>query len=257
MWWHTTRAIMKIIISPRFEHLRSFIEELPAHFDDEGRMIHSGRNKIKVFNVGGTEINVKRYRRPIPINRFIYSFIRKPKGLRAYLYAARLLQHGIETPEPIAYIQENRFGMITDSYFISTQCAYPHMMYHFGEEDAESNREFIEAFGRYMATVHQAGILHKDLSPGNVLYDMRDGKWCFSLIDINRLQFRTVDVHRGCLNFARLWGQPDFFRILAKAYAEARGADPDECLKWINEGRRKYMSAFDNPSDIGYDARIE
>ena len=103
---------MKIIVNPSFEHLRSFVEELPARFADEGKMIHNGRNKIKVFNVGSTEINVKRYRRPIPINRFIYSFIRKPKGLRAYRYAARLLRHGIETPEPIAYIQENSCGMI-------------------------------------------------------------------------------------------------------------------------------------------------
>lgn len=248
---------MKIIVNPSFEHLRSFIEELPAHFGGEGRMIHDGRNKIKVFNIEGTEVNVKKYRQPIPINRFIYSFIRKPKGLRAYQYAARLLRHGIETPEPIAYIQENSCGMISDSYFVSMQCPYPNMMYHFGEEDAESNRGFIEAFGRYMAAVHQARILHKDLSPGNVLYDKLDGKWRFSLIDINRMQFRSVDVRRGCLNFARLWGQPDFFRILAKAYAQARGADPAECLKWINEGRRKYMSAFDNPSDIGYDAKIE
>lgn len=248
---------MKIIINPRYEHLRGFIEELPERFAREGRMIHDGRNKIKVFNVAGLEVNVKRYRRPIPINRFIYSFIRKPKGLRAYRHACRLLMRGIETPEPVAYIRLNKCGMITDSYFVSIQCPYPFMMYDFGEADAESNRGFIEAFARYMAAVHEAGVLHKDLSPGNILYDMVDDEWRFSMVDINRMQFRKVDVRRGCLNFARLWGQPGFFHILAGAYADARGADPAECLRWINEGRRKYMSAFKKPSDIGYDARLD
>lgn len=247
---------IKIRMNPKYGKLRDFIGQLPDCFDREGRIIHDGRNKLKVFDVDGLEINVKRYRIPIFINRLIYTFIRKPKGVRAFEYPARLEKAGIETPEPIAYIQENRSGLIRYSYFVSVQSPYPNDMYHFGEEDADSCRDFIEAFAREMARCHEAGILHRDLSPGNILYDKIDGEYKFTVVDINRMGFGKVDVRTGCLNFARLWGQPRFFRILAEEYAKARHADADQCVQWIKEGRMKYMSKFDKPSDIGYDAKI-
>ena len=40
---------MKVTINPKFEYLRSFIEKLPCSFDQEGKLIYSGRNQIKVL----------------------------------------------------------------------------------------------------------------------------------------------------------------------------------------------------------------
>ena len=52
---------MKITVNPTYEHLRNFIERIPYTFEKEGRIIYSGRNLIKVMEVDGIEINVKRY----------------------------------------------------------------------------------------------------------------------------------------------------------------------------------------------------
>ena len=52
---------MKIVVNPTYEHLRKFIESVPDTFEREGRIIYSGRNLIKVMEVDGIEINVKRY----------------------------------------------------------------------------------------------------------------------------------------------------------------------------------------------------
>ncbi|MDD4823587.1 MAG: tyrosine protein kinase, partial [Bacteroidales bacterium] len=106
-------------INPAFEHLRSFIESVPKRFEKEGETIYTGRNLIKVFEYQGLRINIKRYHTPYFINSLIYSYFRPSKGWRAYTYPQRLLQAGVSTPEPIAYIEERCCGLIGLSYFIS------------------------------------------------------------------------------------------------------------------------------------------
>lgn len=248
---------MKTIINPAYEGMRDFIESLPGRFDKEGTLIHDGRNKIRVFDVDGVQLNVKRYHRPAPLNRFVYSFLRKPKGLRAYEYPARLAAAGIETPEPVAYIEEREGRMITDSYFVSIQCPYGNAMYGFGNADPESCREFIGAFARFIAKAHEAGILHLDLSPGNVLYRHDADGWHFSLIDINRMRFGKVDVPTGCANFARLWGQPGFFRILGEEYAAVRHADTGECVRMVTEARNRFWRRFVRRHEAAYNLSFE
>ena len=111
---------MKIIVNPAYEHLRKFVESIPDIFESEGRVIYSGRNLIKVMTVDdGLEINIKRYGVPALVNRIAYSFFRAPKGRRAFSYPNILLQRGFETPVPIAYIEECKWGLIKYSYFIS------------------------------------------------------------------------------------------------------------------------------------------
>lgn len=101
---------MKITLNPAFQSLKSFVENIPQNFENEGRTIYKSRNEIKVFCVDGLEINVKKYKKPIFINRIIYTFFRKSKGYRAFHYPMGLLAKGIETPAPIAYIEMKSFG---------------------------------------------------------------------------------------------------------------------------------------------------
>ena len=75
-------------------------------------------------SVDGVELNVKRYRIPLLINRVIYRFFRQPKAVRAYEYALRLVAKGFETPAPIAYILFRKKGFLEYSYFISLQSSY-------------------------------------------------------------------------------------------------------------------------------------
>lgn len=45
------------------------------------------------------------------------------------------------------------------------------------------------AFAEFTARLHEAGILHLDYSPGNILYDKIGEEYHFSLVDINRMHF--------------------------------------------------------------------
>lgn len=201
---------MKIVVNPTYEHLREFIESIPNTFEKNGRIIYSGRNLIKVIEIDGVEINVKRYGVPAFVNRVIYSFFRNPKGRRAFEYPQMLLEKGFETPVPIAYVEERKFGLIAHSYFISKQSPYRRNFYEFGNADVNYCRDVIISFARYTANLHQAGILHRDYSPGNILFDYIDGEYHFTLVDINRMTFSKISVEMGCANFARLWGQKAF-----------------------------------------------
>ena len=88
---------MKTLISPEYEYLRPYLADLPRHFE-QGCEIHSGRNHIRVISPDGRlQLNVKRYAVPHWPNRLIYSCLRKPKGLRAFIYPQKLLEAGIDT----------------------------------------------------------------------------------------------------------------------------------------------------------------
>lgn len=247
---------MKIVVNPTYEHLRKFIENIPDTFEKEGRVIYSGRNLIKVMEVDGVEINVKRYGVPAFANRVVYSFFRNPKGRRAFEYPRMLLEKGFETPVPIAYVEEKKFGLINHSYFISMQSPYRRNFYEFGNADVSHCRDIIVAFARYTANLHQAGILHRDYSPGNILFDYIDGEYHFTLVDINRMTFGKISVEMGCANFARLWGQKAFFVLLAKEYARARCADESYCVERVLECRRKFWTYFAKKHVVKYNLEL-
>jgi len=223
---------MKIVINPEFSLYKTFIESLPSIFEQEGTSIYKARNEIKIFDVNGTILNVKSYKIPIFINRIAYTFFRPTKARRAYEYALRLISMGFLSPTPIAYIEEKKGGLLTHSYFISLHTPMQGNLRVFNDcLPLEGEKEKLAiAFGKFSAELHNKKVFHKDYSPGNVLWEkIGDDCYHFSLIDINRMQFREVGKEEGCENFCRMWAHDDFFRIVAKMYAEGRGYDVEEC----------------------------
>ena len=93
---------MKEIINPAYGRFEDFVRRVPRIFSEEGKTIYKARNEIKVFEVDGVELNVKRYRVPLLINRVIYRFFRQPKAVRAYEYALRSGQESQTPWQPIA-----------------------------------------------------------------------------------------------------------------------------------------------------------
>ena len=56
---------MKILINPKYEYLRPFVEQLtrPIFFARHGETLHSGRNIVKLFETDGMRLAVKSYER--------------------------------------------------------------------------------------------------------------------------------------------------------------------------------------------------
>ena len=107
-----------------YESCQAEVEAVVARFDSGGNTVHDGRNTIKTFDTSRGQWNVKRYHRPSLLNRVVYTFLRKPKGLRAFTYPERVLAAGFETPAPVAYVEQRHGGLLDYSFFISEQCPY-------------------------------------------------------------------------------------------------------------------------------------
>lgn len=226
----------KIVIDQQFADLNKFVKSIPERFANEGDVIYDARNQIRVFTLDdGRKINVKRFAVPHAVNRIVYSFFRQPKAIRAYENAQKLLANGISTPQPIGYIIETTCGLISTSYLVTEQSKLSRNFYEFRAHELHGFEDIVREFARFSAEMHQKNILHKDYSPGNILFEKNaDGRTQFTLVDINRMRFnkpiKPCEIYR---NFCRLWGKQDFFECLAQEYAAARRWDAEECRREI------------------------
>lgn len=233
---------MKIVINQKYSSLKSFVENLPTIFSSEGELIYKERNILKCYTVDGYNIVVKQYKKPHFINRIAYTFFRPTKAKRSYQYALKLLELGIETPAPIAYIEEFKCGLLTYSYLFSIYekdfSIIRDLMDGIQVED-----ELLNALALYIANLHQNGVLHLDISPGNLLYKKEENEIHFTAIDINRMQFpKVITTEMRYKNFNRLSENDEVLTKISKYYASATNLDEQETIDKIKKYSAKFFS---------------
>lgn len=245
----------RILFNEKYNGIRTYIETIPQIMDTEGTYIYGGRrNLIKMFTApDGTQLNVKRFKKPSLLNNIIYSTgLRKPKGLRAFTYPQILISKGIETPEAVAYIEDRCFGLLRHSYLVSLQCPYKHLLYEVGDAKEGTYEHLAEAIAALAAKMHNANLMHLDFSPGNILWEKEGEEYRFSIVDINRMYFGPVTMEQGCRNFIRLWGPKKFISIIAREYARLRGFSPDECEAVTMLHRKRFWKRYMKKREIEF-----
>ena len=140
---------MKVEINPAYCRFSDAIKSIPDVFDKEGETIYKGRNQLKLFCFQGEDFVVKSFKIPHFINKFAYSFIRLSKARRSYEHGLLLRTKGINTPEPIAYIESKKFGLLNDSYYISKYLDYDETMHELGAGKLEGREEFLRSFSLF------------------------------------------------------------------------------------------------------------
>lgn len=87
----------------------------------------------------------------------------------------------------------------------------------------------LDALAQYLFGIHNAGVLHKDLNIGNILYRRnRAGGYDFQLIDTNRMRFcRTLPLNVRLDNLRRLSCPAPAYLYLLDRYARLAHADRD------------------------------
>lgn len=231
---------MKIILNPKYEHLRDYLTHIDEHFEREGREIFRDRNVVRTLQVDGLTLCVKRYGQLPLRSRLAVKTFKASKGKKAYYKPLSLRERGFESPEPIAFVKYPTGWTKTTTYFV---CLHSDYRYSLAEVMVLSDKEreaVVCQFARFAARLHEQGFLHRDFSAGNILFDQIDGRYHFALIDTNSLRIgRPVSVERGCRNLAHLSGDNAFFVALAKEYAAARGANPEQCIDWLFDALNK------------------
>ena len=110
---------MKKVINAEYASMTSeFLEVVKGNYTPDVVFCNK-RNVVEKVTIAGEVFVVKRYKRPILINRIIYCFFRKSKARRAYEYAVELLKRGVDTPYPVAYFEQYKNGLFDCGIFIS------------------------------------------------------------------------------------------------------------------------------------------
>lgn len=216
---------MRIIINPKYEYLQEQIRHIPELFERKGEVVYDGRNVLKRAMVGDVDVVVKSFKKPHIVNRIVYSFFRKSKAARSYLFSTEIINHGFCSPEPIAMIEQHKCRLLTNSYYV---CRYDDgkTVRCLMDGVVAGNEEKLKAFAKYTADLHCAGVLHLDYSPGNILIHSSEGTYYFSLVDVNRMVLLPeIDCDTVCRNMCRLCISREVLAFIMTEYATLRGWD--------------------------------
>lgn len=215
-----------------YEELLPFLRSLPDAFErGEGKVIYKGRNELREFYYMGAFYVVKSFAIPNLINQIIYGKFRPSKAERSYKYGAAFTKSGIGTPMPVGFWTERIHGFFRRSFFVTEKSQCPYTFRDFKTRSFPREQEILEKIAKVAARMHDLGCYHKDYSAGNILFRDDLPEIQVEIIDLNRMSFGKIDVERGCKNFERLSCPDRMLRVMANAYAAARGFDPDVCFR--------------------------
>jgi tRNA A-37 threonylcarbamoyl transferase component Bud32 len=228
----------KEVVHPDYAGMSEWVHRLPECFEQEGEMIHDGRNKVKRFVVNGTPLIVKRYKRPTIFQQITYACFRPSKAVRAYLFAGMLRDRGFDTPHEVAYVEEYRHGLYQGGLFVSTECTDASV-----QDYLEEQRDPLMMFqlAGLLVELHQQGVLHGDLNLSNVLYrSLGADRYHFTLIDTNRSVFKQPTQAEALRNLMRVSHHMDILRMVVADYAEQRGWSVQESVDEVLKLRDRF-----------------
>lgn len=218
-------------VNPEFQSLELLVRQLPDKFQSFEQIIYKARNELKLIETEQGKLVIKYFDKIYLANRFIYAWFRPSKAERSFNNALRLLEKGVNTPLPVGYVENFSNGILQESMFVYEYCANPlNMRGVFGEEHYPDRENLLREFTRFTYFLNQSEVFHRDYSPGNILFEQRDGHYHFTLVDINRLSFGAVDERKKYRVFRRLKTDLDALRIIGREYARLYDDDEQEVI---------------------------
>ncbi len=178
--------------------------------------IHWGRNYIYAADLetatGSVSVVVKQFSNQGWFKR-IERRTRGSKAERSWRVAKELVGAGLATPDPILWVESD--DLAGPSFFVARRLEDAAEVRQFfrrlnHEPDPSyfpdvDDLEFLGRLGRLAREVHDAGILYRDLSMGNILVEEGDSGLRLSLIDFNRARIgRRPGVYRRTRDICRL-----------------------------------------------------
>lgn len=221
---------MNFHLNKSFEFLRKDILEIISNFHSYELSFGSGkRNSIKKIEVSDKIIIIKSFKIPNLINQFVYKYFRKSKAKRSYEYATKLLELGVKTPMPFAYV-ENFSGIgLQQSYYISEFTNYD-LTYRelINQPEYPNHEKILREFTKFTFEMHEKGIQFLDHSPGNTLIVKNNNSYEFYLVDLNRMIFGELNFDDRMKNFSRLNPKKEMVEIMSDEYAKLSGEKYDK-----------------------------
>ena len=230
----------KHIINPKFNNFKEILVNIKNIFKSSDESIHKARNELKIIELNSLKCVVKSFKIPHAINKVAYTFFREGKAKKSFSNAMKLTELGVNTPEPVGIIEFFRFGVLSESYFISLYEPYDFTIREVFHHKVDDTQNILKQFAKFTYELHQKGVWHVDYSLGNILVTKKETKYNFSLVDINRMEFKNIPPQEGLKNFNKFWAKFDEdLPIIAKEYAKLSNLNEDEAIKIVlNEAKK-------------------
>ncbi|QFR48665.1 glycosyltransferase [Sulfurimonas lithotrophica] len=206
-----------------------FFKSIKEHFKTSTNSIHKARNEIKVVSYNDEEFVIKSFKVPHFINKIVYTFFKDSKAKKSYENSVKIIDF---VPKPIGYIEFKKYGLLEDSYFVSKNFKYDLTIREpLLDKNYEDKERIFKEFALFTYKLHERGIFHLDYSPGNILIKKENDSYIFKVVDINRMQFKKLNLSERLLNFSKLWAKDEDLKIIVKEYAKIINEDETMCIE--------------------------
>ncbi|QOP46126.1 lipopolysaccharide kinase InaA family protein [Sulfurimonas paralvinellae] len=230
----------KIQLNPKYSQFKEELISIQKTFQTSNESIHKARNELKIIEFHGIKCVVKSFKVPHIINRVAYTFFREGKAKKSFLNAMKLLELDVPTPEPIGIIEFFSAGLLRESYFISVYEPYDFTIREVFHHKVKNTEQILKEFADFTYAIHQKGVWHVDYSLGNILITQENKHYKFSLVDINRMNFKNITPQEGLKNFNKFWPKyEEDLPIIAREYAKLTNIDEDQAIHTITTESKK------------------
>jgi len=232
-----------LVLTPEYEHLKSELLQTIKQFDQFGHVLQQERNTIRRGLIGGVDVTIKSYKKPNFLQGLIYGLLRPSKAKRSFLFARTLIQKFIGTAEPIAYVEHHQGKRLSSSYFVSRYVEHDFTIREVLKNQISDKATIFKGFVEFTLKLHNSNVLHLDHSPGNTLIRKTDNGYEYSIIDINRMRFKTLNLNERLKNFIRLTTHERDLEALIPIYADLINENKEKCLHQVKQLANKRRSA--------------
>jgi serine/threonine protein kinase len=214
-------------IQPKYRHplFIKAISDCQRLLDNpKSEILLDSRNRVGAVALplpGGkrVEIVIKEFR-SLGVNRLKSIFL-PAKAFKAWRGGNALLERGIGTPFPVAYLERRKAFFLDQSFFLAERLTRVEEIRPLLREFPSSElQELLASLAQHISLCHRKGILHRDLSDGNILVRKeKDGRFRFYLIDTNRIRIkRHIGLLKAVKNLIRLGIPPDYQHLFLEQY---------------------------------------
>ncbi len=195
--------------------------------DQDTEILLDRRNRVGVVALpqqdeSKVDIVIKEFR-SMGVNLLKSLFLRG-KAFKSWRGAAALIEREIETPPPVAYLEKRKGLFLGQSFFLSERVGgVEEIRFLFRKLPPSELRRLLISLSQHLSTCHKKGILHRDLSDGNILVKKdKQGEFRFYLIDTNRIRIKKrIGPLSGIKSLIRLGVPLDFQRFFLQHYLGA------------------------------------
>jgi tRNA A-37 threonylcarbamoyl transferase component Bud32 len=184
---------------------------------------NSARTKAGRVMIGERPFFLKRYNQRGMIHT-AKTIFRSSRPLRDYRLAVYLIQNGVNTPAPVAILEERKLGLLMRSYLVTEYVSGERIRTFMSRrlKDAGWGAGTVARVAGLIAGLHKSGVCHGDLKANNILMENGEGKERLWLIDLDGARLksdisdrdRMADLGRLLTSFSDILPPFEIYRFL-------------------------------------------